>query len=83
MDYVYNIPVKDLIKPLNCDIEILTDKLYSYMSCVNDLYKINMMDMLSKMYIAENHPEIFEMLSQKLDALEEQDENNVDYKEEN
>ena len=28
VDYVYNIPVKDLIKPLKCDIEILTEKLY-------------------------------------------------------
>lgn len=28
--YVYNIPVKNLIKPLNCDIEILTNKLYDF-----------------------------------------------------
>jgi len=62
--------------------DILIDKLYSYMSCVQDMYKINLIEMLNKLYIAEHHPEVFEMISEKLEALEEQEENDVDYKEE-
>lgn len=30
MDYVYNKPIKDLIEVLDCDIEILTHKLYDF-----------------------------------------------------
>ena len=30
IDYLYNKPVKDLIEVLNCDIEILTNKLYDF-----------------------------------------------------
>lgn len=61
--------------------EILTDKFYSYMSTVQDLYKINLIERFNKLYVAEHHPEVFEMIAEKLEALEKQEENNVDYKE--
>ena len=61
--------------------DVIGDKLYSYISCCEDFYKVNLLEMLNKLYVAEHHPEVFEMLSEKLGALQEQ-EDDVDYKEE-
>lgn len=62
--------------------DVIGDKLYSYISCCEDFYKVNLLEMLNKLYVAEHHPEVFDMIAEKLEALEEQEENTVDYKEE-
>jgi hypothetical protein len=62
--------------------DVLTDKLYSYLSCVEDMYKVNIINELNKFYIAEHHPEMFEAISKKLEKLSEDEDEETYYKEE-